>query len=72
MVTIKKAYQVQDKVLKSWGERPEFAGVGLTSNEQGYAIQVLLTRPLPSNCSIPPNIDNVTIKVDIVGEVYAY
>lgn len=74
-VTLKQAEKVQDILLDRYaGKLAAFSGVGISSQPNGYAVDVFLEAPLSDSesKSLPKKIDNVPVRQEVIGEALAY
>lgn len=71
MANREQAAEVKAKLIKELWDKPELGGVGLTwDDNDGYAVSVHLTEPLPPD-AIPSSVDDVPVDVRVVGVVRA-
>jgi hypothetical protein len=71
MVTRTQAKSAKDELIKQLWGKPEITGIGLTPDEEeGYAVSVHLSEPLPDD-AIPSEVLGVNVRVQVVGRVRA-
>ena len=44
-------------------------GIGITRHDGGYAVKVNLREPPPAGVALPETIDNVPVRVEVVGTI---
>ena len=48
---------------------PGVVGVGITKVGEDYALKVNLRAPLPAGVTVPDRIDDVPVRVEVVGRI---
>lgn len=68
---LKKAYSAKEEVYHILEGQRELQAIGIASSEQGYAIEVNLTSPLPKEIArkLPKNVEGVPVRTEIVGSL---
>jgi hypothetical protein len=68
-ITLEEARAAKPKALAAIGRFASVVGVGITWNDDGYALKVNLAKPPPPNAHLPEAIDGVPIEVEVVGTI---
>jgi hypothetical protein len=64
----RKAKQNAEQVFHRHGE---IAGVGITRGSNGFALKVNFAEAPADPDNLPPDVDGVPVKIDVVGRVKA-
>lgn len=69
VVNLQRARAAKDRLVEVLGENPDVSGIGIARGViDGYVLQVNL-RTNHARSAIPPEIDGVTVRVQVVGRI---
>ena len=68
---IEKVRAAQRKAEAQFARHDEVNGIGITRVGEGFGLKVNLTRPLKSGSTLPEQIDDVPVQVEVVGPIRA-
>jgi hypothetical protein len=69
-VTLERAQAAKAKLAAVLAGRPELRGIGIAVLDCGYGVKVNLTRR-PEDLTVPDDVDDVPVIIDIVGTIRA-
>ncbi len=69
MATLAQARAAKERTKELLGDMPELRGIGIARAERGFCVKVNLER-LPE-FELPSEVDGVTVRVEVVGEIRA-
>ncbi len=64
--TLEQARAAKRTLAFKIGSLPEVNGIGITRENEGYALKVNLTRPVYAQ-RLPDKVEGVNVSVDVVG-----
>ena len=67
--TLDEARRAKERAKTLLAEMIGVNGIGITSDESGYAVKVNLAQPLSPGQSIPSHIDGVPVQTEVVGAI---
>lgn len=67
--TLEQARAAKQRVSEIFAPLAEAVGVGLTRIEDGYAVKVNLRHGPPAGSVLPEKVDDVPVRVEVVGAV---
>ena len=68
-VSLEQARAAKDSAKALLATLPGVVGVGITKVGEDYALKVNLREPLPAGVSAPERVDDVLVKVEVVGRI---
>jgi hypothetical protein len=68
-VSLEQARAAKDSAKALLATLPGVVGVGITKVGEDYALKVNLREPLPAGVSAPERVDDVPVKVEVVGRI---
>ena len=68
-VTLEQARAAKDSAKALLFALPGVVGVGITKVGKDYALKVNLREPLPAGVSAPDRVDDVPVKIEVVGRI---
>jgi hypothetical protein len=68
-VSIEQARAAKESAKALLAALPGVVGVGITKVGEDYALKVNLREPLPAGVSAPDRIDDVPVRVEVVGKI---
>lgn len=71
MTPVSDARQAKAALQEILRDDPNVVGVGLTRQDQGYAVKVNLNRPPPRDWNLPRQLNGVPVRWEVVGVISA-
>jgi hypothetical protein len=68
-ISLEKARAAKKSAKALLGALPGVVGVGITKVGDDYALKVNLRAPLPGGVSVPERVDEVPVRVEVVGRI---
>lgn len=68
-VTLERARAAKALALSRYRGFDNVVGVGITRLNDEYAIKVNLSEPMPSDVTLPTQIDGVPVRVEVTGRI---
>ena len=68
-ISMKQARAAKNSAKTVLSAMPCVVGVGITKIGDDYALKVNLSEALPAGVTMPAHIDNVSVRVEIVGTI---
>jgi hypothetical protein len=68
-VSIEQARAAKESAKALLAALPGVVGVGITKVGEDYALKLNLREPLPAGVSAPDRIDDVPVRVEVVGKI---
>lgn len=68
-ITLEQARAAKAAALRYFEHVGIVVGVGVTRIDADYAVKINLREPLPSHVNVPPDIDGVPVRVEVVGPI---
>ena len=68
-VSLEQARAAKESAKALLAALPGVVGVGITKVGKDYALKVNLREPLPAGVSAPERIDDVPVRVEVVGRI---
>jgi hypothetical protein len=68
-VTFAKAKAAKEVLAAALADLPELRGIGIAVLDEGFGVKVNLSRP--AKRSVPSEVDDVPVIIDIVGTIHS-